>query len=682
MDEAARRKRLGQYFTGVGLGRLLAALANCNSAKAIIDPMAGSGDILAACLDLGAHPQTLGAVDIDPIARNACAKRIPSSNPILGSAFNPKTLAKLPLKQWDLVITNPPYVRYQSLAQGAGESFKLPSAIEVRNGLLAAIDMQTSLDSEDKKLLKHLAFSYSGLADLAVPSWILCAAICAPGGRLALVVPESWLSRDFAAVVHYILLRWFRIEFIVEDAHAAWFNDAQVKTTLLIAKRISRKASAFSWTDEDKFLKIRVSRHAIGTKGVVDCLYPGASNPEELFAKDARNWLISGQSINNDMLDVQQVSLSQSAANLLRSCKKQKWIQTMADDGEHDIPESGDYALPSALNEWLSAASKAPSLTTLGDLGVQVGQGLRTGANGFFYASALGETSKGTKIQSDAALGKITAIVRPGLALPVLRKQSELPDSYIVKASDLPGRVLALQTCALKSDIEAGGTLAQSAYKIIPESLAKWIKVAENTNFGTDNEPKKITELSAVAPNVRKGNAANMIAPRFWYMLPDFAPRHKPDLLVARINQGAPRALLNENREAIIDANFASIWLENNAIPDVWALLAFLNSSWCIAALELSASVMGGGALKVEAAHIRRLPVPDLGDKGWRNLSRLGKSLANKGPKAINSALSKIDAAIASALLGRDVNEFEFAALHKIANDGQTRRENHRKKGK
>ena len=65
-----------------------------------------------------------------------------------------------------------------------------------------------------------------------------------------MVVPEAWLTRDYAAVVQYLLLRWFRIEFIVEDTHAAWFPDAQVKTTLLVARRISRKHSAHDWADE------------------------------------------------------------------------------------------------------------------------------------------------------------------------------------------------------------------------------------------------------------------------------------------------------------------------------------------------------------------------------------------------------------------------------------------------
>ncbi|WP_226833976.1 N-6 DNA methylase [Acidithiobacillus ferrooxidans] len=50
--DAERRKRLGQYYTGSGLGRLLAALAQADKEKTIIDPMVGSGDLQASCWKL------------------------------------------------------------------------------------------------------------------------------------------------------------------------------------------------------------------------------------------------------------------------------------------------------------------------------------------------------------------------------------------------------------------------------------------------------------------------------------------------------------------------------------------------------------------------------------------------------------------------------------------------------
>src|SRR5580698_3724441 len=43
---AEQRKRLGQYFTGLRLGRILAYLAVESQTRTVLDPMAGHGDLL------------------------------------------------------------------------------------------------------------------------------------------------------------------------------------------------------------------------------------------------------------------------------------------------------------------------------------------------------------------------------------------------------------------------------------------------------------------------------------------------------------------------------------------------------------------------------------------------------------------------------------------------------------
>ena len=57
----AQRKRLGQFFTGLPLGTLLAHIALDPDARAVIDPMAGHGDLLdAAALAARARGARLG----------------------------------------------------------------------------------------------------------------------------------------------------------------------------------------------------------------------------------------------------------------------------------------------------------------------------------------------------------------------------------------------------------------------------------------------------------------------------------------------------------------------------------------------------------------------------------------------------------------------------------------------
>ena len=66
----AQRKRLGQFFTGLPLGTLLAHIALDPNARAVIDPMAGHGDLLdAAALTARARGARLGRLDgieLDP----------------------------------------------------------------------------------------------------------------------------------------------------------------------------------------------------------------------------------------------------------------------------------------------------------------------------------------------------------------------------------------------------------------------------------------------------------------------------------------------------------------------------------------------------------------------------------------------------------------------------------------
>ena len=64
---------LGQFFTGLPLGTLLAHIALDADARAVIDPMAGHGDLLdAAALTAQARGARLGRLDgieLDPDVR-------------------------------------------------------------------------------------------------------------------------------------------------------------------------------------------------------------------------------------------------------------------------------------------------------------------------------------------------------------------------------------------------------------------------------------------------------------------------------------------------------------------------------------------------------------------------------------------------------------------------------------
>lgn len=193
---AAQRKRLGQFFTGLPLGTLLAHIALDPNTRSVIDPMAGHGDLLdAAALAARARGARLGRLDgieIDPKTAAFCNHwtvalqadgAVDAARIVTGSAFDPASIGALDAPGYDLVITNPPYVRYQSQnGNGAGVG-------DVRRGLSAIVE--ASVVGDERALWQALVDGYSGLADLSVPAWLLSALLTRPGGRLAMVVPAT-----------------------------------------------------------------------------------------------------------------------------------------------------------------------------------------------------------------------------------------------------------------------------------------------------------------------------------------------------------------------------------------------------------------------------------------------------------------------------------------------------------
>jgi hypothetical protein len=153
---------------------------------------------------------------------------------------------------------------------------------------------------------------------------------------------------------------------------------------------------------------------------------------------------------------------------------------------------------------------------------------------------------------------------------------------------------------------------------------------------------------------------------------------------MARINHESPKAYLNDHAQCIIDANFATLWtdptIEARLTP--YALLALLNSVWTAAVLEHAAAVMGGGALKVEAAHLRMLPIPNLSDAARTHLTVLGQRLAcETQPPLLEPLIETINAVVATAALGRKASAADLQALKALAEMSRAQRRQHHRKG-
>lgn len=670
LKDEVRRKRLGQYFTGDRLARLLVAISRPQRLRSAIDPMCGSGDLLAAVRQ-AAPGADLAGIDIDHDAIEACTARLDDGEGtgirlIEGNVFTWDTVSQLPRLKFDLVITNPPYVRYQSLA-GATGAEGIPSGETVRQGLLEVAHNVDDLDEGDRQIFLSLIKNYSGLSDLAVPSWLLCSMLVDVGGTLAMVVPDSWLNRNYAHPIHYLLLKLFRIRWVIEDAGRAWFDTALVKTTLLVATREPRATNIGAACEGRSYLHVTVPAAAGDGRSVVGNVFPSDLDPDAAFA-DALSRLSAGTDAPAiDGLQITRRSLGSKLADLVGGASQTKWF--IRCEPEHynnqlDLIHGGAL-LPQALLD-LMPAEQTPFMT-LEALDVKVGQGLRTGANDFFYVDLITDEDDQCTVAPGKSLGLPSVTIPKDALLPVLRKQAEVAGDYVLNPLSLHGRVLILENYVHPDDANgAGDEGGMSGRKFMPPGLAAYVTAAARTNVGAPDAPRFVPQLSAVKTNETRPSGKGP-KQRFWYMLPPLAKRHLPELFVPRVNYLHPRVMMNAREPVIIDANFSTIWLEGESGLDAHALLAFLNSTWAIAVMELTAAVMGGGALKLEATHLRRLPVPRFTAEQWANLSAFGRVLTKD--EDVSGVLDDIDREVSLAVFGPTSGVAGSAALRRIRDE-------------
>ncbi len=676
-----RRKGLGQFFTGIPLARLLAALSIRDDCSRVIDPMAGTGDLLDAVVErshrTGRRLSQVDGVELCDSTAAVCLNRLAAWDEALGelpyqlvrgSAFDRDTLEDFSFASYDLVITNPPYVRYQTVSKnGTNSSEYANSGDEVRHELLSA--MERYPHKAEVPVWRALGAGYSGLADLSVPAWLLGAMLVRPGGTLALVAPATWRSRDYAEVLLYVLARFFRLEAVVADKQRKWFSSALVRTHLVVATRLppeltvqplaqrKRAQGACQWVD--------IAPEAQGGESLVGGAFP-SDDPERDFAQ----WVFSEQYASAGVkgLTRSQRGHAKEVATVLSRCSHSKWLPK-AEPVAGDLPLfrgnvcTTECAIPQPLSMVFDFIPQ--QICTLQEAGICVSQGLRTGCNDFFYVDWLENLDNAfAMIRLSTLFGRQHLTVPREVLVPVVRRQEDL-DVY--QQNLLPqGRVLDLRNWVLPEDrvmveqnSEVYARLGLPIPSVMPEELSEHVRRAAKTRRGGKPNASLIPDLTAVQTNTRSPNCGrNPRVPRFWYMLPDFARRHFPDVFVPRVNQLTPLAFANRSDRIIVDANFSTLWSDDRRWTPI-AITALLRSTWVRACMEAIGTPMGGGALKMEATQLKRLPIPQLGSGDIERLDALGKEYP----------IHWIDRIVFSALTGDQASEDRILQLRERVQD-------------
>ena len=192
-------KARGAFFTPAGIARFIAAWAIRTPSDRVLEPACGEAAFLTAaveCLrDLGRHaadwPQALHGHEIHAqsaaIARALLAGLGAGATILEGDFF-----VREARPEFDAVIGNPPYVRYQRFN---GETRTRALAAALRQGV-----------------------RLSGLASSWAAFVVHAAAFLKPEGRLGLVLPAELLSVKYAAEIrHFLLRRFARVRLVLFD---------------------------------------------------------------------------------------------------------------------------------------------------------------------------------------------------------------------------------------------------------------------------------------------------------------------------------------------------------------------------------------------------------------------------------------------------------------------------------
>lgn len=613
------QKRYGQYFSGEKVANLLFSLLPANALiESAVDPMAGVGDLLRPVLS---KTQNVLAVEIDAAVAKQCASNLPSSRVVNKDAFMCSDI--ITPDGWDLVITNPPYVRYQ-LQDGADG--KIGTSNAIRKNLCKAIDQLQHLSSEDKAFFLRLAQSYSGLSDMAVPSWILCASLVKMNGLLAIVVPETWLNREYAAPVQYLLTKCFDILTIVKDVNACWFENALVKTCLVIARR----HSTLSLSDvRGNTFCVDIESKIDGDTSLIDGMkYNGKCGVAALTELLETMPDIDGEGFRSTLKKTLDLF-----PHMLNSAGTSKWVLA-GESSSLDMRASHPIDILPLLHD----SGYSGEYITLSDFRVECGQGLRTGANDFFYLNIKKEKSDSYIVNSNLLRNSLNEMVFPLRNVVKTVRNRKQVDGLVASYDKLTTGLLLIHDEVRVEDLPDCEN--PEKFAVMDTEVSKYITSAEQYR---NPRGLALKDYSAVSPNERRVADKYL---RFWYMLPSLTARHLPSLCMTRINSVQPECIFvlqDEKFPIVVDANFVTIWSDKP--QSIKVAFVLLNSTWARCYLESLCTVMGGGALKLEAAQLKKLKFPKYTRSELMVLEELGDILIQRGTADI-ALQNRIDQAV------------------------------------
>jgi tRNA1(Val) A37 N6-methylase TrmN6 len=220
--QGSERLRFGRFYTESSVAGLALELAAPKSRDRVWDPTCGDGVFLRAAQGRGHTTSLLHGHDIDREAVAACLHALPGAELAVADLF---TLCPETTGLFEVIVGNPPYVRNERLPASRREEIRA-------------------------RLQDVLGFNPPAQCDLSVLSLLQALRFLAPGGRLAFVMPNTWMDAGFGKSLRPYLLQHYRLRAVVESRSEPWFPEASINTVIVVLEAPHRgsetKATCFA----------------------------------------------------------------------------------------------------------------------------------------------------------------------------------------------------------------------------------------------------------------------------------------------------------------------------------------------------------------------------------------------------------------------------------------------------
>ena len=241
---SAKRKVAGQFSTPRKLAELLNRLTIIDKTKIVIDPCCGTGTIINQAYQLKEEYElnqdeilnSIWASDKHsfPIQLSTLSMAKPSNIGKIINIFNSDVIelsegkviefrnpnnGNIVQKEFpkiDYVVSNLPFIKSKEM------KVLNPEIVDINNWIQEQADTSLSLSGKSDIFAYIPFYMHKFLSD---------------EGNIGLVLSNAWLGTDYGEIFLELFQKFYTINYVVISGNGKWFHNADVVTTLLIAKK-------------------------------------------------------------------------------------------------------------------------------------------------------------------------------------------------------------------------------------------------------------------------------------------------------------------------------------------------------------------------------------------------------------------------------------------------------------